>query len=105
MTRLYKLLSIFTASSWLALFPMAAHADSSVKTFTWKKPAQVVTFNAITDNPAIGNEHNFLLVRPFASSDYSDNLKVTDGEEVVVMAYYDNDAATNYNLKAKNTRV
>lgn len=104
MSRLFKILSLFTAGLWLVLFPMAAAADSQ-PTYTWEAPAKNITFNAITDNPSIGDERDFTLVRPLSSNDYTDNLKVSDGQEVVIMAYYDNDAASNYNLQAKDTRV
>jgi hypothetical protein len=90
----------------LLVMPVSVYAqDVSRPTFTWAKPAGYVTFNSITNNPSVGDERKFFLARPLAGNDYVDNLKVTDNEEVVLRAYYDNDAAANYKLEAKNVRV
>src|SRR5438105_4384731 len=79
-------------------------------TFTWAHPADHITFNSITDNPdsSVGDERTFVSARDAASSDkltYSKNLTVKDNEEVVVRVFYHNDAASNLNLVATNTKV
>ena len=106
MTRLFRIITVLATGFWVAVFSMGVNAQAtSHQTYTWKKPAKTVTFNAITNNPSIGDERNFLKVKPYQSATYTDSLAVSDGQEVVLMAYYDNDAASNYNLKAKNTRI
>ena len=106
MTRLYRFLILLTTISWLGVLTVAVSAqDTTRSTYSWTQPAKTVTFNAITNNPSFGDERNFLRVRPFESNTYTDSLRVADGQEVVIMAYYDNDAASNYNLKAKNTQL
>jgi hypothetical protein len=74
-------------------------------TFTWNSPATYITFNSITDNPQFGDERAFFDGRDAASSTWSDNLSVSDNEELVLRIYYHNDASSNLNLVANNTRV
>jgi len=79
-------------------------------TYTWNSPADHITFNSITNNPdpSIGDERTFVSARDAASSDmltYSKNLTVHDNEEVIVRVFYHNDAASNLNLVANNTKV
>lgn len=76
-------------------------------TFTTAHPASYVTFNSITDNPAYGDERNFVRVKPSTSPDsaYSDLTKLTAGKEYTVYIYYHNNAAANLNLVALNTTV
>jgi hypothetical protein len=101
-----KLIRIICIAVLLAAVPVSAMAqDRSRSTFTWSKPADYVVFNSITDNPAVGDEQNFLMVRDISSDTYADQLAVTDGQEIVLRIYYDNDAGSNLNLKATNTRV
>lgn len=79
-------------------------------TYTWSSPADHITFDSITNNPdpSIGDERTFVSARDAASSDmltYSKNLTVHDNEEVIVRVFYHNDAASNLNLVATNTKV
>jgi len=97
----------------IALVPIvhaAVQFGPSRPTFTWASPATYVTFNSITDNPdpSIGDERTFISARDAASSDmltYSKNLTVTNNEEVLVRVFYHNNAASNLNLVATNTKV
>jgi hypothetical protein len=105
MTRLFKLLSL-SVIAWLAVFQASALAATDPRpTYTWQKPADHITFNSITDNPLVGDERQFLWTRGVNDSNFSFPLNVTDNEEVVLQVYYHNNAASNLNLKAKNTRV
>ena len=75
------------------------------QTFTTAKPADFVTFNSITDNPAIGDERNFMQIREADASNttYADSINLTAGKEYVVFMYYHNNAASNLNLVAENS--
>ena len=68
-------------------------------TFTIQQPAQYVTFNSITNNPAHGDERNFMKIREkdARNETYTDNMSLTAGKEYVVYVYYHNNAASNYN--------
>jgi uncharacterized repeat protein (TIGR01451 family)/LPXTG-motif cell wall-anchored protein len=73
------------------------------KTFTIEKPADYVTFNSITNNPEIGDERNFVHIRPVGSTDlWDDEMNVERGKEYMVRMYVHNNAATNLNLVAEN---
>lgn len=76
-------------------------------TYTWANPANHITFNSITDNPAFGDERQFLKSRDLTSptTDYATQTQVHDGEDVVLEVYFHNNAASNLNLVAKNTQV
>ena len=76
-------------------------------TFTWANPAHYITFNSITDNPTWGDERYVVKARDVnaSTSTYSNNVAVTDGEELLVTTYFHNNAASNLNLVAKNTAV
>jgi hypothetical protein len=76
-------------------------------TFTMEKPAGYITFNSITDNPALYNgmrdERDFVKVA--ASQDTNgivESLSVTDGQEAYVLAYVHNNAALNLGLVARD---
>lgn len=75
--------------------------------FTSANPADFVTFNSITDNPAHGYEPNFFQVKPADASDsaYSDKIKLEPGKEYEGYVYYHNNAAANLNLVAKDTTM
>ncbi len=74
-------------------------------TFTTAHPASYITFNSITDNPAIGDERNFMQVREASASNetYADSINLNAGKEYVVFMYYHNNAASNLNLVALNS--
>lgn len=77
-------------------------------TYTIAHPADKVTFNSITDNPVVGDERNFVVVKDAANTadgGWQDNITVQPGKEYLVRMYVHNNAASNLNLKAINTRV
>lgn len=88
---------VVLSSSALAAF--APERDTS----SWKKTSKDVTFNSVKDNPAIGDERAFLVVRNFNNNNYADRLKVADNDIVVLRAYYHNNAAAD--KIAKNTKI
>lgn len=76
-------------------------------TFTMANPAPYNTFNSITDNPVVGDERPFLTVRDAtaATNTYADTIAVSDNQELVLRVYFHNNAGSNLNLVAHNTRV
>jgi len=60
-------------------------------------PAPYVTFNSIKDNPDVGDERNFVRVRPAGAGTYADNANVQAGQTYDVMVYYHNNASTGLN--------
>lgn len=78
------------------------------KLFTMENPATFVTFNSITNNPEVGDERNFLVIKDAANTNaggWQDTMNAEAGKEYLVRVYVHNDAASNLNLKATNTRV
>ena len=84
-------------------------------TFTMDKPASYVTFDSITDNQSsesvgIGDERNFVRVRKTGETTFTNKVEISDvdarnGQEYEVYVFYHNNAASNYNLKAENTKI
>lgn len=72
-------------------------------TYTIQKPADHVTFNSITNNPAHGDERNFMQVREANASNttYADKIGLSVGHEYVVYVYFHNNAASNLNESGK----
>lgn len=69
-------------------------------TYTINQPADHVTFNSITDNPNYGDERPFLdahRVSDQGTVQPVDQIKVSDGEEIVLRMYVHNNAAANLN--------
>jgi len=86
------------------IIPTAAFAWGPERdTYTIKDPAPHVTFNSITDNPAHGDERNFVQVKESTASDstYTDNLALTPGKDYTVFMYYHNDASSSLNASGK----
>jgi uncharacterized repeat protein (TIGR01451 family) len=85
------------------------------RTFEMDKPATYVTFNSITNNQSsesvgIGDERNFVRVRKAGETTFTDQVEISDadaknGQEFEVYVFYHNNAASNYNLTAENTKV
>lgn len=99
-----KQLRLFIAIIAAAIIvPASLYAwGPSRQTFTTAAPADYVTFNSITDNPAHGDERNFMQVKEAsaANSTYADSIALTPGKEYMVFIYYHNNAAANLNLVA-----
>ncbi len=86
------------------VIPISAFAWGPARqTFTIETPATYVTFNSITNNPAHGDERNFMQVREkdARNETYADEINVTGGKEYVVYVYYHNNAASNYNASGQ----
>lgn len=76
-------------------------------TFTIEEPADYITFNSITNNPAYGDEQNFFRVKPADAdnSAYSDTVALEPGKEYQGYVYYHNNAAANLGLVATDTTM
>ena len=72
-------------------------------TFTIQKPASYVTFNSITNNPAHGDERNFVQVKEASASNstYGESANLQAGKEYTVFVYYHNNASTSLNASGK----
>jgi len=108
---LKKSFSFVTLATAAVILPAVAIAavtfGPSRPTYTWANPADHITFNSITDNPVVGDERQLLKVRDINSptTAYATSATVTDNEEVVLEVYFHNNAASNLNLVAQNTKV
>lgn len=88
------------------LVPVVSNAwGPERKTFTSQQPADYVVFNSITDNPAYGDERNFVRIREHGVGNNTDEIAIEVGKKYTVYIYYHNNAAKNLNLVATNTRV
>jgi uncharacterized repeat protein (TIGR01451 family) len=110
MKRAPKRLSAVVAMIAIAIIvPASLNAwGPSRTTYTIAHPADKITFNSITDNPAVGDERNFVVVKDAANTadgGWQDNITVQPGKEYLVRVYVHNNAASSLNLKAENTRV
>ena len=97
-----------TTLAIVGLLPIVSNAwGPSRTTFTIEKPADYVVFNSITNNPAHGDERNFVQIKEAGASNatYADKLDIVAGKTYTVYVYYHNNAAANYNLVATNTRM
>lgn len=77
-------------------------------TFTVENPADYVTFNSITNNPHVGDERNFVVIKDAANTGaggWQDEVNVEPGKEYLVRMYVHNNANANLNKVATNTRV
>ena len=80
------------------VIPAAVFAwGPSRPTFTGANPAPYVTFNSITDNPDVGDERNFVRIRPAGQGNYDKNVNVEAGKTYDVMVYYHNNASDSLN--------
>lgn len=73
-------------------------------TYTIEKPADHVVFNSITNNPAHGDERNFVQIKEASASSqtYAEEVALQPGKEYQVYVYYHNNAASNLNDAAHN---
>lgn len=77
-------------------------------TYTAESPADHITFNSITNNSFVGDERNFMVARDATvtgNGSWQDNVNVEAGKEYLVRMYVHNNAASNLNLIATNTRA
>lgn len=90
------------------LIPVALHAWGPDRpTFTIDKPASYVVFNSITNNPAHGDERNFVQIKESSASNstYTDKIAIQPGKKYTVYVYFHNNAAANLKLVSTNTRA
>lgn len=77
-------------------------------TFTIQNAATYITFNSITNNEAYGDERDFLTVKDSTistSGSWKNNIEVEDGKEYWVRVLVHNNAKSQLNLTATNTRI
>lgn len=82
-------------------------------TYTMENPADHATFNSITNNPALGDERNFVrIVEVNSGNTFTSTLEIEPDKQYAVYIYYHNNAAEIYNNKenryvgvARDTRV
>lgn len=92
----------------LVMVPITVHALATFgparPTYSWGHPPTQVVFNSITNNPVWGDERYFVKARDInaGTNTYTNSAHVTDGEELLVTTYFNNDSGTNH---AKNTMV
>ncbi len=96
----FALLPFWTVSAW----------GPERTTYTVESPAPYATFNSITDNPAVGDERNFVRIGEIGSGGvYRDEIEIVPGKEYEVYIYYHNNAAANTNSAgygmATNTKL
>ncbi len=101
-TKLKRRLTVagLAAVAVAAIVPFASSSayGPERKTFTMKEPAGYPTFNSITDNPALGDERNFVRIREAGTNDkFLDSVKVTAGKEYEVYVYFHNNAMSKLN--------
>jgi hypothetical protein len=63
--------------------------------FTINKPAPYPVFNSIIDNPAHGDERNFVQVKTEDGS-WKDRARVSPGDTLEMFIYFDNSGADNF---------
>lgn len=103
-----KKLAVLTVVSVAAIGVTTIAWGPERPTYTLNAPADHITFNSITDNPHVGDERNFVVVKDAAntsSGGWQDSVNVEAGKEYLVRIYAHNNAAANLNLVATNTRV
>ena len=100
-------LALVTSLAVTAIAQAAVTWGPSRPTYTWANPASKITFNSITDNPVWGDERFLVKARDAnaATNTYSTSMTVTDNQELVVAVYFHNNASSDLQLVAKNTKV
>lgn len=98
-----KILAVLAAVVFIPAGLLAWGPDDR-PTYTTDKPANHVTFNSMTNNPAHGDERNFVQIKDAATSDdtYGEEVDLQPGKEYEVYVYYHNNAASNLNGKEHN---
>lgn len=85
-----------------AMLPSAVLAYGPERpTYTIQHPADKVTFNSITDNPAVGDERNFVRVAEAGGTFNGTGVKIEPGKEYEVYIYYHNNAKSSLNESGK----
>ncbi len=99
------LLAVGLATIWS---PLAMAWGPERETYTMEVPAMHATFNSIVDNPAVGDERDFVRIAE-NNGTYSNKVKLEDGKVYMIYIFFHNNAASNTNESgagiSKNTRV
>lgn len=106
--KIVKILSL-GALAFVMMAPQATVMAAEVwgperPTYTWAKPADHPTFNSMTDNPAMGNERNFVRIREAGTNNpFLDTVEVVPGKRYEVNIYVHNNASASLNESGKGT--
>ena len=104
--QMYALIAVAAA---VVIVPAATLAWGPGRpTYTVAHPADHITFDSITDNPVVGDERQFVGIKDAsntAAGGWQNTVTAQPGHEYLVRIYVHNNAASNLNLVAKNTRV
>ena len=73
-------------------------------TYTTDNPADHVTFNSMTNNPAFGDERYFVQIKDASKGNesYTDKIELEGGKEYQVYVYFHNNASSTYNSAEHN---
>lgn len=76
-------------------------------TFRWEKPAHYVTFNSIIDNPAVGDEREFIRAKAFDDKhgDFEGWVSLAPGRRYVFQVDYHNDLSTSFSQESLDARL
>ena len=106
-----RVLAVMVVLACFALVPLAhslAEWGPDRPTFDWNDPSHYptyITFNSFTNNPTAGDERTFLTAYEVGTTNARNNVTVTDNEELVLRTFFHNNARSDLNLVAHNTRV
>lgn len=104
-----RMSAIFAIIAAVLIVPVVLHAwGPDRQTYTRDHPADHITFNSMTDNPNVGDERNFTVVKDASNTNdggWQDTINVEPGHEYIIRIYAHNNAASSLNLTATNTRV
>lgn len=101
----YSARDVLPLDSWLGITKLTSSRDASPlvsggwgpsrEVFTIDDPPEYVVMNSIVDNPAVGDERNFVQIRHVGDSNelYADRLHASVGDTLVVFVWVSNDAS------------
>jgi len=107
LTRVPKLSASILMIAAAVIVPAALFAwGPSRTTYTIEQPADHVVFNSITNNPAYGDERQFVQIKEAdaPNSSYSTSASLVAGKTYEMYVYYHNNAASNLNDAAHGYR-
>lgn len=95
-----KRVAAITVVAAAVLVPAALFAWGPDRpTYTIEQPADHVVFNSITNNPAHGDERNFVQIKEASASNstYAEEVALQPGKEYEVFVYFHNNASSTLN--------
>lgn len=99
-----KIRPLITIAISLLTISVAGFSVAADSAPTWQNLAGHPVLNQLTNNPAVGNERQFLKVRDINNPAGQRSIVVQPGQELAVTAYFDN-AAKKPSQAAKNTKI